>query len=83
MPQGFFDCFFLLRRALGLFGVFGLWFVVIHTLDDAALLFHLCDIQVADFQASMLQNICFDLWIGRLTALFLQHFFHIYVNVDV
>ena len=36
-----------------------------------------------DFQTAMLQHIVFDLWIGCLTAFFLQHFFHIYINVDV
>ena len=42
------DRFFLLRRALGLLGVFGFRLIVVFTLNDAVFLLHLCDIEVAD-----------------------------------
>ena len=37
------DRFFLLRRALGLLGVFGFRLIVVFTLNDAVFLLHLCD----------------------------------------
>ena len=66
MLQRFFDCFFLLQRTLRLFGILGLRLVIILSLNDTALLLHLCDIQAADFQAAMLQHIILNLVLGGL-----------------
>lgn len=58
------NCLFLLRWALGLLGVFGFRFIVVLTLNDAVFLLHLCDIEVADFQSGMFENIFSDFLIG-------------------
>ena len=49
----FSDCFFLLRWALGLLGVFGFRLIVVLTLNDAVFLLHLCDIEVGNPQLMM------------------------------
>lgn len=58
--------FFHIRRALGLLCILRLRLIEILTLDDTALLFHLCDIQATGSQAAMLQNIRLDLIIRCL-----------------
>ena len=62
--QRLFNCLFLLRRALRLLDIFGLWLIVVLTLNDTAFLLYLCDIQAADLQAAMLQHIILNLLIG-------------------
>ena len=64
--QGLPDCLFLLRRALGLLGILRLRLVIVLALNDAVLLLHLCDIERADLQAIMFQNIRLDFLIGCL-----------------
>lgn len=66
MSQCLRDRLFLLRRTLRLLGIFRLWLIIILTLNDTALLLHLCDIQAANLQDGMLQDIRFDLIIGCL-----------------
>jgi len=46
--QSFCDCSFLLRWALWLPGILGFRFIVVLALNDAVLLLHLCDIEMAD-----------------------------------
>ena len=60
------NCLFLLRWALWLPGILGFRFIVVLTLNDAVFLLHLCDIEVADLQSGMLQNIRLDFLIGCL-----------------
>ena len=74
---------FLFRRALWLPDILGFRLIVVLTLDDTALLLYLCDIQAADFQAAVFQNIILDLPIGCQSSLILHHFFHIHINVDM
>ena len=83
MLQCFRNGSFLIRRALRLLGVFGFRLIVVFTLNDAVFLLHLSDIEVADLQAGMLQNIRFDLLISRQSSFILHHFFHIHINVDM
>lgn len=55
---------FLLGRALRLLGIFELGFIVVLTLNDAAFLLYLCEIEVADLQSGMLQDIFTDFLIS-------------------
>ena len=67
-----------------MFSVLRLRFIVILTLDDTALLFYLCDIQAADFQAAILQHIILNLLIGGFLLRIGQiKFDHIQVNLDM
>ena len=58
------NCRFLFRRAFRLSGILRLRFIIVFSLNNAALLFYLCDIQAADFQAVLFQHIRLDLLIG-------------------
>ena len=76
--------FFLLRRALRLLGVFGFRFIVVLTLNDAVFLLHLCDIEVADFQSGMFQDIFPDFLVGCFTLSRSQiHLVHLYFDLDM
>ena len=77
------NCLFLLRRTLWLPGIVGLWFVVVLSFDYPILTLHLCDIKMADIYAMIFQHILFYLFIRRLTTLVLQHFIHVYINIDM
>lgn len=48
---------FFLWRTLRLSGVFRFWQVIICPLNNATFLLYLCNIQVADFQSTLLQNV--------------------------
>ena len=67
MLQCFHNRIFLIRWALGLLGVFGFRFIVFLTLNNAVFLLYLCDIEVADFQSGMLENVFPDFLVGCLT----------------
>src|SRR5699024_5676435 len=60
------NCRFLFWRTFRLFGIFRLWLIIVLPLNNAILLFDLVDIEMADFQASMLQYIRLDFLIGSL-----------------
>ena len=78
------DCFFFIWRALRLFSVLRLRLIVVLTLNDTALLFYLCDIQAADFQAAVLQHIIFDFLVGGFLFRIGQiQLVHIQVNLDM
>lgn len=78
------DCFFLIGRALGLFCIIGLRFVVIFSLDDTAFLLHLSDIQAADLESGMLQHIFLDFRIGGfLLCIGEIKFVHVDVYLDM
>ena len=47
----FSDCFLFFRWALWLLGILRFRFIVVLALDNAVLLLHLCDIEMADLQA--------------------------------
>ena len=57
---------FLIWWTLWLPDILGFRFIVVLTLNDAVFLLHLCDIEVADFQSGMFQNIRLDFLIGCL-----------------
>lgn len=69
VPKCLLDCFFLIRRALGLFSVLRLLLIVVLTINDTALLFYLCDIQATDFQAAMLQHVILNFLVGKLQVI--------------
>ena len=84
MRQCLLDCFFFIRRALRLFCVLKLRLIVVLTLNDTSLLLYLCDIQVADFQAAMLQHVIFDFFVGSFLFRIVQiRLVHIQVNLDM
>lgn len=83
MPERFFDCIFFFLRAVRLLGILRLWKIIVLPFDDPAFPFDLRNIQVCYVQSSLLFHIIPDLLIGRLTALVLHQFFHIYINVDM
>ena len=58
---------FFLWRAFRLSGIFLFRQVIIHPLNNAAFLLYLCNIQVADFQSALLQNIILDFLISGFT----------------
>ena len=74
---------FLFRRALWLSGILGFWLIVVLALNNAVFLLYLSDIQAADLQAAVFQNIILDLPIGCQSSFILHHFFHIHINVDM
>ena len=78
------DRLFLLRWALELFGILRLRFIVVLTLNDAVFLLHLCDIEVADFQSGMFQNIRLDFLVGCLTLRRSQiQLVHLHFDLDM
>ena len=75
---------FLLWWALGLFSVFGFWLIVVLTLNDAVFLLHLCDIEVADLQSGMLENVFPDFLIGCFILCRSQiHLVHLHFDLDM
>lgn len=58
--------------------------IITITLDNAAFLFYLCDIQTADFQTAMLQYIIFDFLVGGFLFRIGQiKFIHIQINFNM
>lgn len=83
MLQCFRNGSFLIRRALRLLGILRFGLVVILPINDTTLLLYLSDIEVADLQASMLQNIRFDLLISRQPSFILHQLLNIHINADI
>ena len=84
MLQRFRNRILFLFRTLGLLGVFIFRFMVILSLNNAVLLFHLCDIEIGDLQLMMLPYIIPNLVVSRL-AFRSSHiqFIHADVHFDV
>lgn len=75
---------FLFQWALGLLGVFGFRFIVVLTLNNAVFLLYLCDIEVADFQSGMLENVFPDFLVGCLTLRRSQiQLVHLHFDLDM
>ena len=84
MPQRFHNRILFFLRTLGLLGVFIFHFMVILSLDDAVLLFHLCDIEIGHLQLMMLPYMIPNL-VGSRLAFCSSHiqFLHVDVHLDV
>ena len=58
--------------------------IVILTLNDAVFLLHLCDIEVADLQSGMLENVFPDFLVGCFTLCRSQiHLVHSHFDLDM
>ena len=84
MPQCLHDRILFFLRTLRLLRIFIFRFMVILSLDDAVLLFHLCDIEIGDLQLMVFPHIIPNLVVSRL-ALRSSHvqFIHADVHNDV
>ena len=84
MPQRFHNRIFLIQRALGLLRIFIFRFMVILSLNNAVLLFHLCDIEIGHLELIVLPHMLPNLVVSRL-ALRSSHvqFIHADVHYDV
>lgn len=84
MPQCLNDRILFFLRTLRLLRIFIFRFMVILSLDDAVLLFHLCDIEIGDLELMMLPYIIQNLVVSRL-AFRSSHiqFIHADVHFDV
>lgn len=74
---------FLFRWALWLPGILGFRFIVVLALNNAVFLLYLSDIETADLQAALFQNIILDLLIGCQSSFIPQLFVRIHINVDM
>lgn len=84
MPQCLNDRILFFLRTLRLLRIFIFRFMVILSLDDAVLLFHLCDIEIGDLQLMVFPHIIPNLVVSRL-ALRSSHvqFIHADVHFDM
>lgn len=75
---------FLFQWALWLPGIVRLGLVVILPLNNAVFLLYLCDIEVADFQSGMLENVFPDFLVGCLTLRRSQiQLVHLHFDLDM
>lgn len=75
---------FLLRWALRLPGILGFRFIIVLALNNAVFLLYLCDIEVADFQSGMLENVFPDFLVGCLTLRRSQiQLVHLHFDLDM
>ena len=78
------DCLFLLWWALRLLGVFRFRLIVVFTLNDAVFLLHLCDIEMADLQSGMLENVFPDFLVGGFALSRSQiQLIHLHFDLDM